>query len=65
MFSPKESAVVTFCFDILQISMNVRVPVGMVVMPTLYVLILKDRMFVAAYVAFKEMVETAQVKTIF
>lgn len=41
--------------------MNVRVPLDMAVIPTLYVPIPKVPMSVAASVVFKEMVETVQV----
>ena len=58
----EELTVATFCHDISQTSMNVEISMELGVIPTLGVPTLKDPMFVAVSVVFKEMVKTAQVK---
>ena len=58
----EELTVVTFSHNVSQISMNAKISMESRVIPTPCVQTLKDPMFVAASVVFKEMVKTAQVQ---
>ena len=58
----EELPVVTFSHNVSQISMNAKISMELRVIPTPCVQTLKDPMFVAASVVFKEMVKAAQVQ---